>query len=752
MQTLEVHLTALFESMPGKNLLIHPNPPFFTISAISNSYYKDAGINRKEFLGKPLAHLIHEDQRSTGSAERKILESLALAYDTHESNHVFIEDEEGQHYKIEHTPVISSDGELIYILHQRRLVKKLENRAIDNDTLTKSIDDNDSIMGILMQAPFAFGILKGANFVLESANIQMLELWGKGDEIIGKPILEGLPELVGQPFPQLLQNVYRTGVEFHGYETKARLRKEGRFTDSYFNFSYAPIKNSSDEVEGILMVATEVTNLVKARQNLEESEKRYRDLIDSATVATAVYVGENMEIRLANDAMIKLWGKDKTVIGRPLMEAIPELKGQPFIHLLKDVYKTGITYNSTEDRADLVVDGKKQTFYFNFTYKALRDSGGQIYAILNMAVDVTEIISSKNKLLETEERWRIALDSAELGTWDFYPETGEVICSSRTKQFFGITDSNPNPTPEELIAAVDEHEHNRLREEIKHALTNPTQGNFRIEYEITRVNDLKRRWHRATGHVFFDENKKPYRLTGTLLDITENKRIEEALEERVLLRTVELLEANQKLERSNHELEQYAYVASHDLQEPLRKILVYSDLLKTNPALTQGLDATRIEKISASAQRMSHLIQDLLNFSRLLKSENLFTTVKLNEVVQDVVDDFELKIQETKARIKIAQLPEIEASPQQMSQLFHNLISNALKFRKDDQTPIIIISSKLMDKKTILKFKSLNSDVDYYCISVHDNGIGFNEKYLEHIFEIFKRLHTKLKYDGTGLG
>jgi PAS domain S-box-containing protein len=751
MQTLELHLTAVFETMPGKNLLILPNPPFFAIASISKAYAKDAGLKVKQFIGHPVSELFNIDERSTGTARRRIMESLELAYETKESNYLFIDDPHGHQIRIEHKPVISEHGEVIYIIHRRRINKKVS--AISRSELPQlsSNDQELTLVDILMQAPVAFAIVKGENFVLQSANMQMLELWDKQQDIIGKKIIDVLPELVGQRFPQLLENVYRTGVEYHGYETKAILRKGGVMTENYFNFLYAPIRNSRGETEGILMIASDVTNLVKTKKDLEESEKRYKDLIENATVATAVYVGPTMEILLANDAMTKLWGKDKSVIGKTLSEAIPELNGQPFFELLDSVWKTGVTYHSTEDKAELFVDGKKQTFYFNFTYKALRNSNGNIYGILNMAVDVTEIIESKNKLLETEERWRVALNSAELGTWDYYPATGEITCSPRTLELFGFTDERA-PTPEELIKAVDENDHERIRKEVLNALQNQTTENLRVEYEVTGIHDSKPRWHRATGHVFFDQDKRPYRLTGTLLDITESKRIEEALEERVYLRTVQLLDANEKLERSNHELEQYAYVASHDLQEPLRKILVYSDLLKNNPMFQEGVDAMRLDKISSSAQRMSHLIQDLLNFSRLLKIENVFTPTPLAEVVRDVIDDFELKIQETKARIEIGILPEIEASPQQINQLFYNLISNGLKFRKENENPVIKISSKLLDPREVKKIKSLRSDLQYYCIAVQDNGIGFNEKYLDHVFEIFKRLHTKLSYEGTGIG
>jgi PAS domain S-box-containing protein len=595
------------------------------------------------------------------------------------------------------------------------------------------------------------GILKGEKFILEIANRPMLELWGKGPEIIGMPITEGLPEIEHQPFPGLLRNVFETGVQFYGIETPAFLTRGGVLMESYFNFIYSPLLNDSGKVIGIMMVATDVTNLVKAKKELEESEKRYRDLIANATVATAVYVGEDMVIRLANESMLKLWGKDAAVIGRKLLDALPELSGQPFYNLLHQVYTTGVTYHSTEDRADLMIDGHLQSFYFNFTYKALRDTTGRIYGILNMAVDVSEIVRTKLKINEAEERWRLALHTAELGTWEFYPLSDELICSVRTKELFGLA-GYANPTLETLMNAIHPGDRDRVKLESMKAMKPDNAGKYSVEYRVIGINDKIVRWQRATGQAYVSDEGITYRMNGTVLDITERKRVEEALEERVQLRTRELLEANKELERSNLELEQYAYVASHDLQEPLRKILVYTDVMKKSTLKNVPAEYARLEKVIASAERMSHLIKDLLNFSRLLKTESIFSPVDLNQILHQVLDDFELKIEETKAIIHSETLPVIEASRQQMNQLFHNLISNALKFRKESQRPEISIKAVKLPAQDVEAHEDLDPGLSYVEIIVQDNGIGFGPKYALQIFEIFKRLHTRTKFEGTGIG
>ena len=150
-------------------------------------------------------------------------------------------------------------------------------------------------------------------------------------------------------------------------------------------------------------------------RKLEESEKRFRNLVQQAPVATAIYVGHEMQIQWANDAMIALWGKDRSVIGKTIRQSLPELDGQPFNDLLDQVYTTGKMYQATEDRCDLVVNGQLQTFYFNFSYKPLRDVDGNVYGILNMAIDVTEQVRTRKKLEESERNFRNLIIQAPFG-------------------------------------------------------------------------------------------------------------------------------------------------------------------------------------------------------------------------------------------------------------------------------------------------------------------------------------------------
>jgi light-regulated signal transduction histidine kinase (bacteriophytochrome) len=223
-------------------------------------------------------------------------------------------------------------------------------------------------------------------------------------------------------------------------------------------------------------------------------------------------------------------------------------------------------------------------------------------------------------------------------------------------------------------------------------------------------------------------------------DVTERKKAEEKL--RVF---------NEKLQQSNRELQDFAYVASHDLQEPLRKVQAFGDRLKLKYAdklEDTGLDY--LERMRNAAQRMQKLIQDLLAFSRVATKAQPFVSVDLEKITREVLSDLEVKIEETGALVEIENLPEIDADPSQMRQLIQNLVGNALKFSRAEVSPIVRISAQTVENHSNGNGNGTNGR---FCeINVKDNGIGFDEKYLDKIFTVFQRLHGRTEYEGAGVG
>lgn len=247
-----------------------------------------------------------------------------------------------------------------------------------------------------------------------------------------------------------------------------------------------------------------------------------------------------------------------------------------------------------------------------------------------------------------------------------------------------------------------------------------------------------------------------------LVDITDQRQAEAAqrtdderyrgmLEGIVEDRVRELREVNRELEKSNDDLEQFAYVASHDLQEPLRKIRIFAGLAEDH---LEDVEKARyyLRKIATSSGRMMTLIQDLLNFSRLNLDGQPLTEVSLNGLLEHIRSDLELVIQEKQAVIVNEDLPIIRGEPLQLYQLFYNIINNSLKFSNPELPPEIVISTRRLQPAEVSVFPALDPSREHVEILFKDNGIGFAQQYAEQIFTIFHRLNDRQAYTGTGIG
>jgi PAS domain S-box-containing protein len=261
---------------------------------------------------------------------------------------------------------------------------------------------------------------------------------------------------------------------------------------------------------------------------------------------------------------------------------------------------------------------------------------------------------------------------------------------------------------------------------------------YEIEYRLKRK-EGDYRWYLTRALPVRDHDGKITRWLGTCTDIDERKRTEDQLRASTAM-----------LVQSNRELEDFATVASHDLQEPLRKIQSFVGCLKDEQSDALNAEGRNfLDRIQNAATRMTTLVEDLLEFSRISSKGKLFIPVDLNEVIAGVVSDLDARLAETGGRVEILQLPTVCSDPLQMRQLLQNLIGNALKFHRSDAVPVVRISAELIDGPDA----NGRADQGGTCrISVADNGIGFDEKYLDRVFTIFQRLHGRGDYEGTGIG
>lgn len=270
------------------------------------------------------------------------------------------------------------------------------------------------------QAPFSAALLTGPTFIVEMANAISLQLWGKDSSIIGKPLLEAIPEIKDQKVFHILTEVFRTGKTYDGKEHTAFLVKDGKLTTIYVNLVYKAIRDNEGNITGVFAVGYDVTDQVNARKKLEESEERFRTLItETPEVGAALYLGREIRVQYVNEVMLQFWGKDNSIIGKPLAEALPELQGQPFFEQLDKVFTSGVAFTGREVKAVLEREGKLEASYYNYTYKPLRNITGEIYAIHHMAVDVTDHVISNLKLVESEKEVSNLFEQTPVGIATF---------------------------------------------------------------------------------------------------------------------------------------------------------------------------------------------------------------------------------------------------------------------------------------------------------------------------------------------
>lgn len=383
----------------------------------------------------------------------------------------------------------------------------------------------------------------------------------------------------------------------------------------------------------------------------------------------------------------------------------------------------------------------------------IHDEFGTPYRMLGAMMDIThteeislQLQTKNNELQGLIQEFKFVTDFMPQMVWATQPDGYHDFYNKQWYDYTGLDYDQTKNRGWSLVLHPDDYE--RTWKIWEQSLR--TGKMYQIEYRIRRY-DGEYRWFLARAMPLRDTEGNIVKWFGTCTDIHDQKTESDILEQKVRERTQELQRTNMELEISNDELMQFASVASHDLQEPLRKIHIFSNMIKERFLKDEANGATDyINRIIKSSSRATKLINDLLSFSRL-SGESLFRRTDLNEIVHEVLGDIELAIMEKNARVEVINLPVIEAVPGQMRQIFQNMISNALKFTKDDVKPHVVVKAIKIDA---LSFdEMIEKENGRYCrISIKDNGIGFDPQYVSKIFTIFQRLHPREKYEGTGIG
>lgn len=747
------------------------------------------------------------------------------------------------------------------------------NRELSQATLDASLDMIQVFKAVRDQT----GVI--VDFVWTLNNHTAEQIYGN---VIGQRLLTLNPGVVEEGIFETFKQVVETGQPHQGERHYVHEQFDGWFFQSIVKLD-----------DGVATTTTDISGRKRAEQAVVESEHRFRSLIEEAPVATGLYVGNEMIIAVANDRLLDYWGKDQSVLNKPLRQVVPELVEQGFFEQLDEVFITGQVYEEKAAPVKLSSQEGEGIFYFDYTYKPLHNAAGAVYAILNTAIDVTEQVKARMQLAEQKTYLENALSIANLGTFCVDLKTDRATYSENVRQWYGF--DSYSESMETVLSKIHSEDFPRVHQVINAAIQseeysqhdfvfriiNPAEGGEvyvrsfgkaqyrdgqaesiigvlqnvtdqvmarqKLEESEDRFRSIVQQSPAATlvlrgddfiidqinkpmllfmgrgkevigqpllaimpelnGQFAWEQAQRVYRenvsfdqyevhiahnRTGVLVDYYYNvayrplregdrvtgmiqvatdvtqqvmarqklevseeryRQLSADLEQQVAARTTQLEASVTDLRRSNDNLQQFAYIASHDLQEPLRKIQSFGDLLKNQYADALGGGVDYLERMQMAASRMSTLIRDLLTYSRISTQQNVTAAVSLTNLVKTVLNDLEMIIEETGAQVTVGPLPTVFGDATQLGQLFSNLLANGLKFRRSAVKPVIQVRSQrvLADQLPPL-VRPTRAAASYYQIEVSDNGIGFDDKYVDRIFQVFQRLHGKNQYAGTGIG
>jgi len=601
-----------------------------------------------------------------------------------------------------------------------------------SEILDQVRDSELDLRNIVMKAPIGICILDAPTLVAEIVNNSFVEVAGKPyDAIAGKYYWDAFAE--ARPFyEEALAGVAREGKTFYADEVELMLIRHGAPERAYVTFVYAPVLDLAGHVKKVAIWVQENTSQVASRRQLQEAEKKATLAINSANLG--VY-----EIVYATDTMLTdrrfkaIWGVDDPSFNRS--DYVRSI--HPDDRLDREIAHQRSLHTGQLDYLARILWPDRSIHWARITGTVIYDEHATPRKLIGVAQDITDAVLTQKKIEDSEKSIRTMILQAPV-----------AMCIFRGP-FYQVTIANPKMTElwgKQLHEVLDKPIFEGLPEARDQGLEPLLHQVYTTDETFTAYERpvlLPRNGRTETVYVDFvyqsltsgDDDAKD--ILAVAIDVTSQVIARRKIEEVVADRTRDLAEANEQLQQSNAELRQFAYIASHDLQEPLRKIATYAGLLEdqseTLPAAKAYLD-----KIISASNRMQTLIRGILSYSELSRTAPAFEPVDLNHILKDILAEFDLLIEQKQAQIFLQSLPTINAVPLQMTQLFSNLISNALKYTRPGTPPIITIACR-------------PEDAEYY-IDITDNGIGFAQEHAEQIFSIFKRLHRKTEYSGTGIG
>ncbi len=534
----------------------------------------------------------------------------------------------------------------------------------------------------------------------------------------------------------------------------------------------------------ILLAIEDVTEQKKYRLKDDEFLGRFKNILLQVSVGVSIFKGINFHVEMANEAFLQIVGMtEKDFVGNNLFETMPETRSiaEPILY---KVLTSGIPHHIKELEYNIASTGKNEKGYYNLVYQPMFDETATITGIICITNDITDVVIARKKMEAQATMVQDLLLNAPAfictltgptHVYDLVNERYQALFGKRLIQGKAFLDALPEMIGQGFDTLLDN----------VYKTGEPFVG-IDVPANFARAEGLEPElgYFNFSYQPMYNEDKEIYGILIFGYEVTEqvnarNKNLEteqihsKDLEEKVVQRTLQLSAANALLKFQNEEKEKrgtelsianrellaFNYISSHDLQEPLRKIQTFASLILDKEAqLLSPKGKDYFKRMQLSANRMQALIEDLLAYSRTNVADREFVNTDLNLIVGEVTEELSELIKEKKAVIEIDKLCDGDVIPFQIRQIMNNLLTNAIKFAKDDVPPHIKISAVRGNSATFAKeiakhsSSKLIKDKGYCRISVSDNGIGFNPQYKDKIFEVFQRLHVKENYPGTGIG
>lgn len=593
------------------------------------------------------------------------------------------------------------------------------------------------------QAPVIIGFVRGDDYVIEFANDALLKVWKVDRSVYTKSLFNVFPELEEQGFRALLDNVRKTGNPFKAFEYPIAFERSGAEEIYYFDFIYQPFYEEG-VVSGVISVGHDVTEKVLAKKMAERGEKKWQQIAN--TLPVIVWTADAKgNVDFFNDLWYNTtglsredslgFGWTKTIHPDDIEHCLEVWNAALANHTF---YEVQIRYRRKDGnyiwilaRGVPIIENKVVVGWYG-TSTDITEHKNLEEQLHETAKGREQEIEQKESLLQNILRHStngISVSRMILNEQGAVVDAQTILANDAAVKYIGL------PKEDYLSKPASYFDPNIIASPYGQACINTLKSGepFIMRYFL----EFTKRWLELTVSRMDDLH-----LIHHFTDVTMVREAELKLE-----KTLE------DLKYSNANLEEFAYAASHDLKEPIRKAQFYSNRIRRelNETLTVEQRAL-FDRLENSQERMRKLIEDLLEYSQAAKGLADREVIDLNEEIQSVLEDLELEVRTKEASIHVHQLPVIEGNRRQIHQLFQNLISNALKYDKPGIHPLITVQSETGVGKN---FKSdLPEDVadgPFHLIRVTDNGIGFEQVHADRIFKVFTRLHVQ-HYKGSGIG